>query len=275
MRVSVEVYLLTNFWMNLLCTAVIARFLGRVRFGRVLLAAAVGAVYALLAAQTPRFWGSLPALAAAMLVVSCVALGTESVRLVLTGALSLLAGSVFLGGAQLGAARLFHGAPAAIFLPGAAVGALCLWAATALRRRRAVTWEVRVFLSAGGGEARFRALIDTGNRLREPISGLPVLICERAVLSDVLPPDYDQQAAAGVPRAFRQVGYGALGGGGRLNCFRPELCLVDYGNGFLKSPELWVAVYPGTMPGGVRALAPPVVAAAQTSRARGRAKLSM
>ena len=135
-------------------------------------------------------------------------------------------------------------------------------AATSLRKKRLVTWEVQVFLAAAGGEARFRALIDTGNRLREPFSGLPVLICERGVLSDVLPVGYDALPPGDAPPGFRQIGYGALGGGGRLNCFRPELCLVDYGNGYLKSPDLWVAVYPGKMPGSVRALAPPVVGAA-------------
>ena len=127
-------------------------------------------------------------------------------------------------------------------------------------------------LPAGGGEARFRALVDTGNRLREPFSGLPVLICERGVLADVLPAGYDALPPGGAPPGFRQVGYGALGGGGRMNCFRPELCLVDYGNGYLKSPDLWVAVYPGKMPGGVRALAPPVVGAAQPPSRRAAAR---
>jgi len=36
-----------------------------------------------------------------------------------------------------------------------------------------------------------------------------------------------------------------------------------------------VAVYPGKMPGGVRALAPPIVGAAEPSSTRGRAKLSI
>ena len=256
MAVSVEVYFLTNFLMDFAATAIVARSLGRVRWRRVALAAALGAVWATLA-QLPRlrFIASAGGAAAMAFVLAAVAMPPDSLRSALRAGAALLGGGLFLGGVQLAALRLFAGA-----------GALA--AATSLRRKRLVTWEVQVFIAAAGGEARFRALIDTGNRLREPFSGLPVLICERAVLADVLPGDYDDLAAGESLPGFRRVGYGALGGGGHLNCFRPELCLVDYGNGYLKSPDLWVAVYPGKMPGGVRALAPPVVGAAErTARA--------
>ena len=273
MAVSVEAYWLVNFVMDLLATAIIARSLGRVRWKRVALAAAVGASWAALAQLGAlRFLGSLPALAALSLLMAAIAIPPDSLRSALVSGAALLGGGVFLGGEQLAALRLFRGAGAAAFFAGALLGAGALLAATALRKKRLVTWEVQVFLSAGGGEARFRALVDTGNRLREPFSGLPVLICERGVLADVLPAGYDALPPGGAPPGFRQVGYGALGGGGRMNCFRPELCLVDYGNGYLKSPDLWVAVYPGKMPGGVRALAPPVVGAAQPPSRRAAAR---
>ena len=273
MAVSVEAYWLVNFAMDLLATAIIARSLGRVRWKRVALAAAVGASWAALAQLGAlRFLSSLPALAALSLLMAAIAIPPDSLRSALVSGAALLGGGVFLGGVQLAALRLFRGAGAAAFFAGALLGAGALLAATALRKKRLVTWEVQVFLSAGGGEARFRALVDTGNRLREPFSGLPVLICERGVLADVLPAGYDALPPGGAPPGFRQVGYGALGGSGRLNCFRPELCLVDYGNGYLKSPDLWVAVYPGKMPGGVRALAPPVVGAAQPPSRRAAAR---
>lgn len=273
MAVSVEAYWLVNFAMDLLATAIIARSLGRVRWKRVALAAAVSASWAALAQLGAlRFLSSLPALAALSLLMAAIAIPPDSLRSALVSGAALLGGGVFLGGVQLAALRLFRGAGTAAFFAGALLGAGALLAATALRKKRLVTWEVQVFLSAGGGEARFRALVDTGNRLREPFSGLPVLICERGVLADVLPAGYDALPPGGAPPGFRQVGYGALGGGGRMNCFRPELCLVDYGNGYLKSPDLWVAVYPGKMPGGVRALAPPVVGAAQPPSRRAAAR---
>ena len=269
MAVSIEAYLLVNFAMDFLATVVIARSLGRVRWRRVALAAALGAVWAALI-QLPRLRALRSPLGAAALpfLLAAVAMPPDGVRTALETGLALLGGGIFLGGVQLAAQRLFGGAGAAAFLAGALLGALALVAATDMRKKRMVTWEVRVFLAAGGGEARFRALVDTGNRLREPFSGLPVLICERGVLADVLPAGYDALPPGEAPPGFRQVGYGALGGSGRLNCFRPELCLMDYGNGYLKSPDLWVAVYPGRMPGGVRALAPPVVWAAERAAKR-------
>ena len=269
MAVSVEGFFLTNFCMDFLAAAIVARSLGRVRWRRVCVASALGALYAVLA-QLPRlrFLGAVWMLPIVCTLLAAVALRVDSPRAAVSGGLAILAGGVFLGGMQFMAMRLFSvpGTPA--FALGALCGAAALTATTAYRRRRLVTWEVRVFLSAGGGEARFLALIDTGNRLREPLSGLPVLICERGVLSDVLPAGYDALSPGDAPPGFRQVGYGALGGRGRLNCFRPELCLVDYGNGFLKSPDMWVAVYPGKMPGGVRALAPPIVGAAEGAQTR-------
>ena len=273
MAVSVEVYFLTNFLMDFAATAIVARSLGRVRWRRVALAAALGAVWATLA-QLPRlrFIASAGGAAAMAFVLAAVAMPPDCLRSALRAGAALLGGALFLGGVQLAAVRLFAGAGAAAFIAGALLGAMALLAATGARQKRLVTWEVQVFLSAGGGEARFRALVDTGNRLREPFSGLPVLICERGVLADVLPAGYDALPPGETPPGFRKVGYGALGGSGRLNCFRPELCLVDYGNGYLRSPDLWVAVYSGRMPGGVRALAPPVVCAMQSAAGSARVR---
>ena len=277
MSVSIEAYLLTNFLMNLLAIAVIARSLGNVRWGRIFIAAGMGAAYAALAQLSSlRFLSNLALLAVFAGFVSFIALPADSFRSVLSGMLSLIAGTIFLGGVQLSAMHMFSGNPIVPFLIGAVLGACALMAITSIRKKRKVTWEVRVYLSVNGGEARFKALIDTGNRLREPLSGLPVMIAERAVLSDVLPEGYDTHASQDIlPPGFRQVAYGALGGNGRLFCFRPELSLVDYGNGFLKSPDMWIAVYPGKMPGNVKALAPPIVGAAEPASAYGRAKLSI
>lgn len=59
MAVSIEAYLLTNFGMDFLSAAIIARSLGRVRWRRVTLSAALGALYAALCQlPTLRFLGS-------------------------------------------------------------------------------------------------------------------------------------------------------------------------------------------------------------------------
>ena len=152
MAVSVEVYFLTNFLMDFAATAIVARSLGRVRWRRVMLAAALGAVWATLA-QLPllRFLASFGGAAAMAFVLAAVAMPPDSLRSALRAGAALLGGGLFLGGVQLAALRLFAGAGAAAFIAGALLGAMALLAAAGARQKRLVTWEVQVFLSAAGG----------------------------------------------------------------------------------------------------------------------------
>ena len=93
---------------------------------------------------------------------------------------------------------------------------------------------------------RFSALIDTGNRLREPLSGLPVLIAEAALVRDILP-----------ETGYRMLGYGAIGGNGRMACFHPDALWICRGPRKRRGPDVWVAVSPEPLPGLCQALAPP------------------
>ena len=112
------------------------------------------------------------------------------------------------------------------------------------------SWEVRVSLCFQGKSIRFPALIDTGNRLREPMSGLPVLIAEASLLDGLLGGEL-------APGLTRQVAFGGLGGCGTVRCFHPDHVWICRGGQLIPAPEIWVAVYPGRIPGMQRALAPP------------------
>ena len=101
-------------------------------------------------------------------------------------------------------------------------------------------------MCVNGRIARFPALIDTGNRLREPLSGLPVLIAEARVLRDILPPG-----------GYRTLSFGGLGGVGRMACFRPDAVWIGRGAARRRGPDIWVAVSPAPLPGLCQALAPP------------------
>ena len=114
-----------------------------------------------------------------------------------------------------------------------------------LRRRIRTTWYIELCVAAGGNTTRFQALIDTGNRLREPISGLPVLIAEEHLLSKILP-----------ETGYRAVAFGALGGGGMLKCFHPDGIWAVTRHGLSATPDVWIAVSPGRLPGTTQALAP-------------------
>lgn len=70
----------------------------------------------------------------------------------------------------------------------------------------------------GGRCAEIRAKADTGNLLREPFSGLPVIVCERRALKALLPA---QSHSAGV-QGLRMIPFNSIGGSGLLPGLRPE-----------------------------------------------------
>ena len=59
------------------------------------------------------------------------------------------------------------------------------------------------------------------------------------------------------PGLTRQVAFGGLGGCGTVRCFHPDHVWICRGGQLIPAPEIWVAVYPGRIPGMQRALAPP------------------
>lgn len=78
-----------------------------------------------------------------------------------------------------------------------------------------------------GVTVELTARADTGNDLREPFSGLPVVVCEAAALKDAAPDaalDFLQDGTAPAMPAptLRLVPYSTLGAGGLLPAFRAE-----------------------------------------------------
>lgn len=72
---------------------------------------------------------------------------------------------------------------------------------------------IKLTIANGGLSRTVYAKADTGCSLREPFSGLPVIVCEREALGPLAPPE-------GEP--MRVVPYDSLGGRGLLYAFRPE-----------------------------------------------------
>lgn len=233
---SLERYLLVSFAMDgALCVAA-ARACGTFRARRVALAITLCALYGLLAALRPRPWTS-PAIQLALLIpLSMLVCGSVKPRRFAHAALLLASGAMLCGGA----AELTRGG-----LPSALCGAALCFALFGVRRWLRASWQVELSLKVGGRTRRFPALIDTGNRLREPLSGLPVLIVESRVLRDILPPG-----------GYRAVAYDALNGGGTLRCFRPDGLWIVTPHGSRPAPPVWVGLLPHPIPGPSRALAP-------------------
>ncbi|NLG25472.1 MAG: hypothetical protein GX558_08960 [Clostridiales bacterium] len=270
MRVSLEYYLLVNFFMNLMTIGICARGAGRVQWAHVTFASAFGAIYAAAMLWKPfALLSAWPMRLVLLVLLSAASMRVDRPRDVLSGAMRLAGGTCFVGG-MMGLARQALGGQSRWGLYAAApLAGIALLAAIDARNRKLDKWGVQLWLRTRRGSARLSALIDTGNRLREPLSGLPVLIVEARAVAKLLPPGFDPAGAARMlPPGFRVARYGGLGGNGQMICFRPDDVYASYGQGWVRAPDVWVGLYPGRMPGAVRALAPPVIGRVQPADAK-------
>ena len=235
---SVERYLLINLLMDGLLLGIAADSCGVMNPHRLglsaLLATGVGlAPICLGGLSVARLLGAL------LLPGLCVLIaGRPDARLSLTIGLMLAVGSAVVAGCALllGPHRRAAGLTIGLMLWGSLMRLRC-------PARR--IWEITVCVSENGRIARFTAMIDTGNRLREPRSRQSVLLAEAALLKDVLPGS-----------GYRRVPYGSIGAQGSLECFHPNGLWVERGRRRSPIRDVWVGVVPGRLPGSARALAP-------------------
>ncbi len=104
-----------------------------------------------------------------------------------------------------------------------------------------------VRLCRGGRVQEVRLLVDSGNTLRDPVSGRPVLVLTRAAALRVLPEEEQflplllgaDNAAELVQRAQREgaggwrlVSFRSIGGGGLMPCFRPDAVTREDGSAY-------------------------------------------
>jgi len=237
---SIEAFLAINLASDFVLLAAISRAMGLFSWRRILLADLLCAAAGTLAVILPgwRLWVALacPALAAWVLVYR----RAPRIWSVFTAALVVQA-------------LLCAGIARLLDVPKSWKPALCLGAGALLSTLvwaghppGCRNWQVQLCLARGGRHVRFPALIDTGNRLHEPLSGLPVLIAEESLVRHILP-----------DRGYRTLAYGGVGGEGRMPCFRPDAVWVYRGLTRRPGPDIWVAVSPRPLPGLVQALAPP------------------
>lgn len=96
-----------------------------------------------------------------------------------------------------------------------------------------------------GHSVNLLAKADTGSALREPFSGLPVIVCQTECLKETAPPAVAEFLKSGngpgtavQAEGLRLIPFESLGGGGLLPAFRPQKVLA----GREKIPlECWVA----------------------------------
>lgn len=216
---------------------------------RLLAAAFLGAAYALLSILWPPA-ATLPGKAVSLAVMLLIAYGREKGLWRLSLAFLAMC-AVYAGAASAviwtaGRASL----RALVFALGISLGVCALPFRFSGKRGG----KVRLRLVCGDRSVELTALRDTGNRLREPVSGDPALIAEEGVLLPLLEPEVQARltATAGLSAperltilgsGFRLLPYRTLEGSGLLLAFRPELVYVD---GTI-CPGIWAALSPGPL----------------------------
>ena len=98
------------------------------------------------------------------------------------------------------------------------------------------------------------AMLDSGNLLTDPITGLPVLVIPQRAARTLFPDVRDLNCLNSLPLGFRLLNVRTAAGSSLLPLFRPDDCRI-YLNGSACRAELLVAVA-GREYGGVQALVP-------------------
>ncbi|MDR2515604.1 MAG: sigma-E processing peptidase SpoIIGA [Christensenellaceae bacterium] len=234
MRVYVELFLLQNFAMDALVLSLALR-LSRRRpiFWRVALAAALGSGYALAAYWPPlRFLQGLLFRTACIVGMCGLALRGLTLRTWLrTSGFSLVA-LICLGGTGYGLMEMLgargFGLWQAIFT--AVLGAMAMAALSLPLGQARPEFRRRVNLRLGEEELDLVGLIDTGNALQEPLSGLPVML---------IAPGLAKGLHLG---KLRPVPFTALGAEGVIDAFYPDSVFLEG-----EKMDWFVAIYPGEL----------------------------
>lgn len=283
--VYADVFFLINFSMDFLCFYLTAKILGRpLRVGRGLLGATVGGVYANLALLI-HMEGPLALLTDLSVCALMCAIffyrrgeGRElPLHLLVYGAVSMALGGFMtalfslLNRTPLGeasAAQEGDGISAwGFFLLAAVSGGLTYLGGRFFRHRSSVRWA-ELEISYGGKTARLKAMADTGNLLRDPISGRMCVIADIRAVEEILPLRV-QQAARSVTgetvsrlrscdgKNLRMIPTHTASGEGLLLAIRPERLLVNGGKGFHRVDALVALTELGDHARGSQALLPP------------------
>jgi len=184
------------------------------------------------------FWANMAMTAAICAAMTAVSFGFDGWRRYLRRAACVLLVTVCYGGTML-AIRL-AAAPRGLAINNGAVyidippellvltTVMCYAAVSLfsgqLRRRNLIRSRCSVTIENCGSKVTLDAIVDTGNLLNEPFSGLPVIVAEQDALTSVLPVGFTKIVsgkADGHSAGIRVIPYSGVGGGGIMFAFRP------------------------------------------------------
>lgn len=259
MRVNGELFALVNALINGLSLWLAARLMGVAitKARHLLYAALCGAVYGI-AAFMPglSFLRSAPFVLLSVLMMARLLFPCLRPVFVFKAALLILLSGLALGGILSWLTA--QGIPLwpaflslFLWLPG-----IVLVLNVRIRPSAGVTM-VEIALHGNGlhGEPiRLPAMLDTGNQLTDPVTGLPVVVASFCALAPILPGGLDPGDFDTLPPGFRLLRVQTAAGHGLMMCFRPTLMRVRSGGAWQDAQAL-VAVAPAGY-AGEQALVP-------------------
>ncbi|MCL2856413.1 MAG: sigma-E processing peptidase SpoIIGA [Oscillospiraceae bacterium] len=264
--VYVDVLLVLNYITTVLLLAGTAKLLGmQIKRRRIVGAALLGAVGSLaIFLPFAGFWSMFAYRIFLSSLIVLVALPWESAAQLLKGWGMFFLVNFFFAGAMLGVWLLFS-PRGMVYLGGVVyfninpmtllIGAVAAYILLGLAHRfsrggRLVGTKCRVTVKLGGNSCSLSALIDTGNSLYEPFSGVPVIVCPLREVSALLEPalalaikagDWQKTATnAGV--RIRVVPYSAMGGKGTLPALRVDELIIQCGGQLYKASLCYMAI---------------------------------
>lgn len=263
-EVYADVLVIINYTVNLLCLLAAGRILGRVipRW-RLCAAALLGGLGSLIIFfPLPRWGWSVFQVFLTVLMTIC-AFGFGHGRRFLHAISAVLIAS-FLFAGLLFALYLFVAPAGMLFYQGVVyfdlsafslllgIGVAYLVIQTVDRfllgkREKQLTY--RLTLWKEGRTLDLKAFADTGNRLKEPFSGAPVIVCDREVVERLWPPKEQQP--------FRIIPFDTVAGEGALKGYRPDKALLQGPEIYLETRDVYIAASPQPLSGEFQAIINP------------------
>ena len=216
--VYVDLFFMINFSMDFLCIFLTSKLLsGRTRVIRWVCAAVVGGIYADIALFMPidGIWEIVVDVVVCALMCF-IAFGVKdslflhtSVYIVISVAVGggMTALSILLNKADIGVDEIEGDGISVWLLVILAVisGAVTLLGGRTIKRRSSKRYA-DVIIEIFGRTRCFRAFCDSGNLLRDPISGSPCVLVRRAALNDILPEELRVADVTGLMGMDREKG---------------------------------------------------------------------
>lgn len=227
MTVYADVLVIVNLYVDYILLCLVRRFLRLGTSGpRLVLGALAGGVLSLLGLLPLPGWAAPFAAGLSAMLTALAAFAPAGKKLLLRCWLCLWGASFLLAGfvlfvlqfvpaghmAVVGGAVYFDLSLPVLFTATCAAYAV-FWLAGRLIPGSSSAPLAKLKISRRGETLTVYAKADTGCGLREPFSGLPVIVCERRALGGLAPPE-------GEP--MRLVPYESLGGSGLLYAFKPD-----------------------------------------------------